>query len=777
MIDQVIEHVANAIFIAFLASWRTLPVFIVVAAFAHLVRKKVPARYLCWLWVIVIARLLLPWSIESTFAISSVVDRPAQAFLSGDDEVVDSGGFDTFRYEDEDGETLTVALLPANATAEEQAKADAYVAKIKAEEKIASSSTPTMNHNESGEQFIVRLEPLLFILCYLLVVALPAIAVAMLLRGTVSHLRFAWRLRCMPVITDRGTVDCLLRVCDDLRVGRRPQIKEVSSLKTPAVFGLFRPVICLPAGWRERLNSEQLDWVFRHEVAHVKCRDGLLLFVANIAKSVNWFNPLAWLAVAKLRYHMERAADELTIKFLNEANVREYGKLLLEFAENPMNNRPNPTVGLLAMAAPGCLQQRIESLANHRPGKKWFSRLVVIPMMACIAFCGLTDAKPVELREEESLQIPDFEVAIADANWPPSNSLHPALGNQEEHTIEINVEHAILKTRELCPGIDAEEFVKTYFAPFPASTESLERISIVDGMMTLTATKNQETLIRQMLCAFEQSGPWQIVTELRIMETNVRLLSQFDWSETDDTIQCRRLEQKPVFQDAENWEATFSVDGLAPSPRETSPFEASKATSLPCRAIKITRLQSERLIHQIQYDERSNLMQAPKVTSFNGQCGLITNATQRPFVTDVFAKSNDSVTSLEPKISVFDDGWQFLFKNNVNDEENVDLQLIFTRSSVEGVKIANLPSVSVANTSEEITIQVPTVRSDSIAVSSALSENEALLVFSPKPYDSKNSKEVTPKNQGMAEVFLIRSRPIPDHVIFQDSVTPTSEPK
>lgn len=63
MIDQINEQCAQWIYFAMLASWRALPVFAIVAVLAIVLRKRVPARYLCWLWLIVIARLLLPFSI------------------------------------------------------------------------------------------------------------------------------------------------------------------------------------------------------------------------------------------------------------------------------------------------------------------------------------------------------------------------------------------------------------------------------------------------------------------------------------------------------------------------------------------------------------------------------------------------------------------------------------------------------------------------------------------------------------------------------------------
>ena len=359
MIEQIAELCLEVIYFAFLASWRALPVFAIVAVLAMVLRKRVPARYLCWLWLIVIARLLLPISVESTVAISAVADKPMQTLFSGEEDVQpESRGFDTFTYEDEDGKSVTVALLPPGATAEEQAAADAVAAKIREEDaaQALSAANAKFNQVDGGESFIDKIEPLLVVLFCSVIFGLPAVAMIMLLRGVASYVRFARKLWAIEPITDQATVDCLLRVCDDLQVGRRPRMKEVPSLHAPAMFGLFRPLICLPTGWRERLTTEQLEWVFRHEVAHVKGRDGLLLSLATVARAIQWFNPLSWIAVSKLQQSMERAADELATLHLNETQIREYGELLLQFASGGPSPRGyltsrQPTIGLLAMAA------------------------------------------------------------------------------------------------------------------------------------------------------------------------------------------------------------------------------------------------------------------------------------------------------------------------------------------------------------------------------------------------------------------------------------------
>ena len=88
MIDLMTGLCCDVLYYVFLASWRALPVFAVVAVATLVLRKRVPARYLCWLWLIVVARLLLPVSATSMMGISAIADASAQRlFFQADDQV------------------------------------------------------------------------------------------------------------------------------------------------------------------------------------------------------------------------------------------------------------------------------------------------------------------------------------------------------------------------------------------------------------------------------------------------------------------------------------------------------------------------------------------------------------------------------------------------------------------------------------------------------------------------------------------------------------------
>ena len=78
------------------------------------------------------------------------------------------------------------------------------------------------------------------------------------------------------------------------------------------VWGWHRPSVIVPESalsW----PRERVAVVMRHELAHVRRADWALQIAAEIIRAVYWFNPLVWLACARLRAECEIACDDAVI--------------------------------------------------------------------------------------------------------------------------------------------------------------------------------------------------------------------------------------------------------------------------------------------------------------------------------------------------------------------------------------------------------------------------------------------------------------------------------
>lgn len=107
-----------------------------------------------------------------------------------------------------------------------------------------------------------------------------AVAVGLLLFFSLSHLRLRRTFRfSVPMPEEAG-------LCANVRM--------LDGLGSPLTYGVFRPVILLPASfdWRDR---QQLTQVLLHENAHIRYRDVSVKALLVLACCLHWFNPAVWL--------------------------------------------------------------------------------------------------------------------------------------------------------------------------------------------------------------------------------------------------------------------------------------------------------------------------------------------------------------------------------------------------------------------------------------------------------------------------------------------------
>jgi beta-lactamase regulating signal transducer with metallopeptidase domain len=75
----------------------------------------------------------------------------------------------------------------------------------------------------------------------------------------------------------------------------------------PLVTGLIRPTVLLPEWFEDDYTITEQRFALMHEMMHVKRGDIFALYAANLALALQWFNPLAWLALRAFRADQEAA--------------------------------------------------------------------------------------------------------------------------------------------------------------------------------------------------------------------------------------------------------------------------------------------------------------------------------------------------------------------------------------------------------------------------------------------------------------------------------------
>lgn len=95
----------------------------------------------------------------------------------------------------------------------------------------------------------------------------------------------------------------------------------------PALVGVWRPRLCLPADFRQRFTPDQQQLILAHEEVHRVRRDNLWNLLAALVVSLQWFNPLAWIGVRALRVDQELSCDAAVLR--HSSRIGDYAQALL----------------------------------------------------------------------------------------------------------------------------------------------------------------------------------------------------------------------------------------------------------------------------------------------------------------------------------------------------------------------------------------------------------------------------------------------------------------
>ena len=163
-------------------------------------------------------------------------------------------------------------------------------------------------------------------------------------------------------------------------------IRLSDAVTVPMVWGLFRPVILLPAD-ADEWEPERRRAVLLHELAHIQRQDWLMQTMAQVTCAVYWFNPLVWFAARRMRTEVERACDDHVLNAGYQST--DYARHLLDIVRNIKVLRP-ASRATVAMARPSKIEGRLRTiLAEHRNRRPVTKIAVAIGLLTLICFAVL----------------------------------------------------------------------------------------------------------------------------------------------------------------------------------------------------------------------------------------------------------------------------------------------------------------------------------------------------------------------------------------------------
>jgi general secretion pathway protein D len=131
----------------------------------------------------------------------------------------------------------------------------------------------------------------------------------------------------------------------------------------------------------------------------------------------------------------------------------------------------------------------------------------------------------------------------------------------------------------------------------------------------------------------------------------------------------------PTGQPTADLDISFTQDSFGASVPAFGGFDAGSAANFGFAIL--SDIEAFFLIQALQGDTRTNVLQAPKVTLFNGQQAFVSDTSQRPFVTSVIPVVGDFAAAHQPVIVVLTEGTSLSVQAVVsNDRRFVRLTLV-----------------------------------------------------------------------------------------------------
>ena len=189
-----------------------------------------------------------------------------------------------------------------------------------------------------------------------------------------------------------------------------PTLRVSPAAPTPMLAGLLRPRLILP---ELELSQEELEGVLSHELTHWRHRDLWIKWLAALAVCVHWFNPAARLLAERLDRDCELYCDQTVARDWDRPRRARYGELLLRLAAG---GRGTPSAALFSQKQR--LEERLTAMMNAKTyGKKAFA----LGAAACLTLALATTALGAYTGPavvEEQLKEAGVEATPVMLDWP-----------------------------------------------------------------------------------------------------------------------------------------------------------------------------------------------------------------------------------------------------------------------------------------------------------------------------------------------------------------------
>ncbi len=155
-------------------------------------------------------------------------------------------------------------------------------------------------------------------------------------------------------------------------------------VSTPLTIGFLKPIILIPLASINHLNTEQMEAVLLHELAHIKRMDYLLNISLSAIETILFFNPFTQLISTSIKQEREHSCDDWVLQFQYNANT--YAQALLQIAV--LQNVP--TIAMAAVKSKNDLLSRVRRMVDKKSNNYNYRNQLITLLLITLVLVGIT---------------------------------------------------------------------------------------------------------------------------------------------------------------------------------------------------------------------------------------------------------------------------------------------------------------------------------------------------------------------------------------------------
>lgn len=257
--------------------------------FSHVWKHRISRQWQYYIWLIAIARLLLPFAPEQNF-MTSLFQTAEQSFVQMAEQNFPQTAEQNF---------LQTAEQSFFRTAEQdfmQTNSEFY---------------PWENQKAAGAATLVWL----------------MVALGLMIRKITLYQSFVrYGKAGQMFVSDVERLDQLSILAARAGVKRPVELCVNPLMSSPLLTGFFRPCIILPDA---NISETDFQYTALHELIHYRRKDFLFQWLVQAAVCLHWFNPLVYAMARAVDHAREFSCDEAIVRNLDAAGRKAYGQTLL----------------------------------------------------------------------------------------------------------------------------------------------------------------------------------------------------------------------------------------------------------------------------------------------------------------------------------------------------------------------------------------------------------------------------------------------------------------